>query len=175
MQILDWISGSSMHIPPWEAFLRLLAAVIVGAVVGFDRELRNKPAGLRTHMMVALGAACFTLAAFTLEREVTTDFDVRSRLVVDPTRVVEGIIGGIGFLGAGAIIRDRGTVEGLTTAGSIWLVGAIGVAAGAGHYLLGGTAVLLAVVILFALGHLERWMDRRRGKHLDEPRGGEPG
>jgi putative Mg2+ transporter-C (MgtC) family protein len=169
------LSPTQELLTPLEVLLRLGVAAAMGGVLGLEREIKDKPAGLRTHMMVALGAACFTLAAFTLEREATGDFDVRSRLVVDPTRVVEGIIGGIGFLGAGAIIRDRGTVEGLTTAGSIWLVGAIGVAAGAGHYLLGGTAVLLAVVILFALGHLERWMDRRRGKHLDEPRGGEPG
>ena len=160
---------------PAEVLLRLTVAAAMGGVLGLEREIKSKPAGLRTHMMVALGAACFTLAAFTLEREATGDFDVRSRLVVDPTRVVEGIIGGIGFLGAGAIIRDRGTVEGLTTAGSIWLVGAIGVAAGAGHYLLGGIAVLLAVVILFALGHLERWMDRRRGRDPDEAHGGESG
>ena len=63
MQILDWVLGSSMHIPPWEAFVRMLAAVIVGGIVGFDRELRNKPAGLRTHILTSLAAALFTLMA----------------------------------------------------------------------------------------------------------------
>jgi len=144
---------------PLEALLRLTVAALMGGVLGFERECKAKPAGLRTHMMVALGAACFTLAALGLAQEVGPVLGVDST-IVDPTRVVEGIIGGIGFLGAGAIIRDRGSVEGLTTAGSIWLAGAVGIAAGSGNYVLAGISVVLAVVILWVLGWLEHKLSR---------------
>lgn len=137
-----------------EILPRLGAAVLVAALVGFEREWRRKPAGLRTHMMVSLGAATFTLVSMELYQAIAhSGNDVAS---VDPTRLVQGIIGGIGFLGAGSIVRGGGSVEGLTTAGSVWLVGALGVACGAGHFLIAASAVTIALLILLGLGLLEK-------------------
>ena len=133
MQIADWLLGSSMHIPPWEAFLRLLAAVLVGAAVGFDRELRNKPAGLRTHILVSLAAALFTLITFELHHTVVSN---NPDTTADPIRIIEAVTAGVAFLAAGAIIQSRGNVRGLTTGANMWLAGALGVACGAGDYTL---------------------------------------
>lgn len=141
-------------ISPHEMLLRLVLALVAGGVVGIERELNRKPAGLRTHMMVALGSATFVLLAMSLYTTVVNESDPSTR--VDPIRLLEGIMGGIGFLGAGAIIRDRASVEGLTTAGSIWLTGALGAAAGLGYYVLGGLAVVMALVVLSLLGLVER-------------------
>jgi putative Mg2+ transporter-C (MgtC) family protein len=125
---------------------RLLIAAVCGGVIGFDRQRKRKPAGLRTHMLVALGAALFVVSQHPAESP-----DAASR-------VVQGIAAGIGFLGAGAILKDaRETVHGLTTAADIWLTAAIGVAAGMGR---GSTALLttvLALVILAILPRFERW------------------
>jgi putative Mg2+ transporter-C (MgtC) family protein len=122
--------------------LRLILAAVIGGILGYEREQKEKPAGLRTHMMVALGSACFTMVGF----EIYTSVENASSS--DPIRVVEGVAGGIGFLGAGVILRTGSSISGLTTAGSIWLVGAIGVACGGGQYGLGLTAAVVAFVIL---------------------------
>ncbi len=148
-----------------ELFARLVLAVLLGGILGLEREYRSKPAGLRTHMLVALGAASFSLAALAMVDESRRLLETPGiSASFDPTRVVDGIVGGIGFLGAGAIIPNRRSVEGLTTAGSIWLVGAVGIAVGAGAYVLACSSVLLAVLILLGLRFLERWT-RRRMRH----------
>ena len=153
-------------ISPQDLVVRLVAAVLLGGVLGFEREVQAKPAGLRTHMMVSLGAACFSLAALGFAQQAVGSLDSPAATQVDPTRVVDGIVGGIGFLGAGAIIRNSGSVEGLTTAGSIWLVGAIGIACGAGNFLLAGVAVVLAVLILLVVG----WAEHRLVARAPKPR-----
>ena len=139
---------------------RLGAAIVLGGLLGLERELKGKPAGLRTHMMVALGAACFSIAA--LEFTAAASARLGAPIAFDPSKVAEGIVTGIGFLGAGSIIQNRGSVEGLTTAGSIWLVGSIGLAAGAGAYLLASLAVALALVILRGLAAVESRIARHR-------------
>ena len=113
-----------------ELVARIVLSILLGAVLGWEREARNKPAGLRTHMMVSMGAAAFAPPTLELFEPATAN----SQSQVDPLRIVEGVIGGIGFRGAGTIIRSRGAVEGITTAASIWVAGAIGVACGAGYY-----------------------------------------
>ncbi len=153
MQFADWLSGASMHIPPWEAFLRLLAAVLVGAAVGFDRELRNKPAGLRTHILISLAAALFTLITFELHHTVVSG---NSRTTADPIRIIEAVTAGVAFLAAGAIIQSRGNVRGLTTGANMWLAGALGVACGAGDYTLAAFGTVFALIVLVVLGKLER-------------------
>jgi putative Mg2+ transporter-C (MgtC) family protein len=153
MQFADWLSGASMHIPPWEAFLRLLAAVLVGAAVGFDRELRNKPAGLRTHILISLAAALFTLITFELHHAVVSS---NSRTTADPIRIIEAVTAGVAFLAAGAIIQSRGNVRGLTTGANMWLAGALGVACGAGDYTLAAFGTVFALIVLVVLGKLER-------------------
>lgn len=144
-----------------EVALRLLLAVIAGGLVGFEREWRRKPAGLRTHMMVCLGAATFTLVTLQLHHEFQMDGSGLTRL--DPLRLVQGVVGGIGFLGAGAIIQGGGSVRGLTTAGGLWLVGALGVAIGCGALMTAGVGLGLGLVVLLAFRKLEAWMHNDAG------------
>jgi len=123
-----------------EMVLRLLLAAALGAIIGYQRERAGKPAGLRTHILICAGAALFTIGSLY-------GFGVAA----DPARVAAGIVAGIGFLGAGAIIRrEGGIVEGLTTAATIWAIAAVGLAAGAGLYLISAvtTAVILIVLLL---------------------------
>jgi putative Mg2+ transporter-C (MgtC) family protein len=121
-----------------EALLRLALAAVLGAAVGLERELRDREAGLRTHLLVALGSALFTIAGAYGFHTLRTD----------PTRVAAQIVTGIGFLGAGAIIRQGFIVRGLTTAATLWVVAAIGLAVGAGYY---SGAVIATAVVLFSL------------------------
>lgn len=127
--------------------VRLLLAVVLSGLLGYDRERRDAPAGLRTHMLVGLGAAMFVIVP--LQAGAT---------VADMTRVLQGVVAGIGFLGAGAIIKsgDAGEVRGLTTAASIWATAAIGVAVGMGQAATAILATVLALVILNLLLRLER-------------------
>jgi putative Mg2+ transporter-C (MgtC) family protein len=133
-----------------EILIRLGLAVVFGAIIGLDREWRTKPAGVRTHMMVALAAATFTVITMELFEAVKNATD--GKHATDPLRLVEAITAGVAFLGAGAIIQSRGTVEGITTGSGIWLAGAVGYASGAGYYVLGAIATVLALVILTVLG-----------------------
>src|SRR4051794_24869275 len=129
-----------------EALLRLVLAAVLGGAVGVERELREREAGLRTHMMVAVGSALFTLvSAYGF-----TDFvKAQGNLYrIDPTRIAAQIVTGVGFLGAGAIIRQGLSVRGLTTAATLWVVAAIGLACGAGYY---DAAAMTTAVVIAAL------------------------
>ena len=121
-------------------FLRLLEALVLGALIGYERERAGKPAGVRTHGMVAVGAALFTATA------LGGGFGLSS----DPARVAAQVVSGIGFLGAGAILQQRGSVHGLTTAASLWVTAAIGVAVGVGMFVMSlETAVLVFLLLRF--------------------------
>lgn len=144
-----------------ECFVRLLLAVVAGAIIGWERERHDKPAGLRTHMMVALGSAAFMVATIEFCKTFAVD-GVEIRL--DPIRAVAGIIGGVGFLGAGTIIQARGSVRGITTAASIWVAAAIGIACGMGLYAIALSCVVLALLILVVLGALEHRAFSARGQ-----------
>lgn len=137
---------------PLEILLRLLLATVAGALLGWEREIREKPAGLRTHMMVALGAAAFMVATL----DFASDHPQQPALRIDPTRVIAGIIGGVGFLGAGTIIEARGNVRGITTAAGIWVAAAVGTACGMGMYAVAFVSVVLALLILTIVGSIER-------------------
>jgi putative Mg2+ transporter-C (MgtC) family protein len=129
-----------------EALLRLALAAVLGGLIGVERELRVREAGLRTHLLVAVGSALFTIVgAYGFH-----DFLVSGGVIVrtDPTRIAAQIVTGIGFLGAGAIIRQGLSVRGLTTAATLWVVAAVGLAAGAGYY---SGAVITTAVVLVAL------------------------
>jgi len=136
-----------------EVSIRILLAVFGGAVVGAQREWHDKPAGLRTQMMVGLGAVMFTLVTLKLCDDMIA---TQAASNADPLRVVQGIIGGIGFLGAGTIIQARGAVKGITTAATIWVVGAFGIASGLGYYFLAISNIVLAMIILSVLGFAEK-------------------
>ena len=128
-----------MSIDP-ELLLRLFIAAVLGSGIGLERELSGKPAGLRTHALICLGSCLFTVAS--IEGFAGPDW-------VDTSRVAAGVVTGIGFLGAGAIIRgDKGRIAGLTTASSIWAIAAIGIAIGAGMYMVGAVAAALSALIL---------------------------
>lgn len=135
-----------------DTLLRLVLAVAAGAVLGWERERLQKPAGLRTHMMVALGAAAYMLVTLKFTSQLSPDMPL---INIDPTRALAGIIGGVGFLGAGTIIESRGNVRGITTAASIWVVAAIGIACGLGMYQIAIPTVAIAILVLTAIGMFE--------------------
>jgi putative Mg2+ transporter-C (MgtC) family protein len=142
----------------WQvALLRMIVALFLGGVIGWERETRHKPAGLRTHMMVALAASLFTLLTFEL---VELDFSRTETLRTDPVRLIEAITAGVAFLAAGTIFTDRDKVRGLTTGAGLWLAGAIGVACGLGSMPLAIMATALALLVLLVLRRLEH-----HGKH----------
>ncbi len=131
----------------WEHVVRLLAACVAGAIIGIERELHGKPAGLRTNVMICLGAALFTVLSIEMAA-------IGGR-IADPSRIAAQIVTGVGFLGAGAIIQLRGHVMGLTTAATIWLVASVGRALGAGDFILAGVATALTAGVLFGLSVAE--------------------
>jgi putative Mg2+ transporter-C (MgtC) family protein len=136
-----------------ETFLRLVVAAALGGVIGLERELDEKAAGLRTHMLVSVGSGLFTLVgAYGF-----SEFFDGNTVSFDPSRVAAQIVTGIGFLGAGVIFRQGFTVRGLTSAASLWLVAAIGMAAGAGYW---KGAVIATVVAIVSLRPLE-WLKER--------------
>ena len=142
---------SELTIPLWEVVLRLVLASLLCGAIGFERETRDQPAGFRTHILLGLGAALFTLVSAYGFEPFTRAALGSGGLQFDPTRIAAQIIAGVGFLGAGAIIRQGGDVRGLTTAASLWAASAIGMAVGAG-YLFGATAAtVLAMATLYAL------------------------
>ena len=128
---------------------RLLRAAVLGGAVGFEREVREREAGLRTHVLVSVGSALF----FVVSAYAWTDwsFSQREGLVFDPTRIAAQIVSGIGFLGAGAIIRQGLSVRGVTTAATLWLVAGIGMASGAGYWEAAVIATVGAIVTLWPL------------------------
>ena len=137
---------------PFDLLGRLALAVLLGGIVGVVRELSGKPAGLRTNILICLGSALLMDLSITIG---VTDGDVR---IGDPARIAAQVVTGVGFLGAGTIMQARGEVVGLTTAATIWVVAAIGLAVGAGHRAEAVAAALLVTLVLTALGWLERWM-----------------
>jgi putative Mg2+ transporter-C (MgtC) family protein len=138
---------------PWPAALvRLVAACVLGGLIGFEREWHRKPAGLRTHIMVATGACLFALLTFEI---LALSASGGSQVRADPVRLISAIATGLGFLGAGTILATEGHVRGLTTAAGLWVAGAIGVACGIGQILLGATVTLLVLAVLVVL----RWLE----------------
>ena len=137
-----------------ELIQRLCLSAALGGVLGMEREWRGKPAGLRTNILIAMGSALFTVMSI----------DVSTGSGGDSTRIASGIVTGIGFLGAGAIMRTGGSVKGLTTAAMIWVNAAIGVAAGGGEYRVAIIATIVALVVLIVLDPAERALARRRPK-----------
>ena len=127
--------------PALELALRLLAAGLLGAAVGYERELRSKGAGLRTHILVSLGSALFM---------IISQYGFEGAARFDAARVAAGVVGGLGFLGGGIIMKNK-HVSGLTTAAGLWVTGAIGLAAGSGMYAMAGLCTLLVLISLEAL------------------------
>ena len=143
---------------------RLLLAMVFGMVLGIDREAQDKPAGMRSHMLIALAAASLTEMTFAI---VDASDRFGDTVHTDPLRVIEAVVAGIAFLGAGAIIQGRGQVTGITTGASMWVAGAIGIASGLGYYALATATTLFAIIVLYILGKLEGRM--KSDKPSNEP------
>src|SRR5207247_1719464 len=137
----------------------MLLSTVLGTVVGWERQMGRKPAGLRTHTLVCLGSTMFTL----LTAHAVPVFGGAS---MDPTRIIHGVITGVGFLGAGSILRQEGYVHGLTTAASIWMVAAIGTTVGVHAYPLAATGTVLALVVLEGFRLVEKKMFKNSGEVL---------
>ena len=132
------------HTPQHIILIRLLIAALLGAMIGFEREMSHGAAGLRTHILIATAAALFTLMAFEIFY-LPENADAQHG---DPIRAVEAVTAGIAFLGAGAIFQQRGNVQGLTTGAGMWLAGAAGLSAALGYYTIGLAVAVFAVVVL---------------------------
>lgn len=148
---MDWATAigyeNTHHTGQHIIAFRLLVAALLGAGIGFERGAANGTAGLRTHMLIAVAAALFTVLAFEIYDQALAG----GSSTADPIRAIEAVTAGIAFLGAGAIFQQRGSVQGLTTGAGMWLAGAVGVAAAMGYYLIAAGVALLAVLVLAAL------------------------
>jgi putative Mg2+ transporter-C (MgtC) family protein len=136
-----------------EITIRLVGALLVGAAIGFERTYRGRPAGFRTHALVCMSTSLLML--LTAFEELWVPGGEAVKFTLDPTRMAQGIMTGIGFLGAGAILRDGLSVRGLTTAASIWITAAIGIMVGIGFYVPAGIAAVLTLATLSVFGWLE--------------------
>lgn len=160
-----------MFIEHWETALRLFLAVILGGAIGFERESHNRPAGFRTHILVCAGSALIMMvSAYGFTGQLGEGF------LADPGRIAAGVVTGIGFIGAGTILQQRGSVRGLTTAATIWVVSGVGLAVGIGYYL---GAVLTTAFVLISLLLLRRfefaYLTKRRLKRLHVKAVDQPG
>jgi len=141
-----------MELLPTESLIRLLLAVVPGFLVGLEREINRRPAGLRTHVLISLASAIFTMLSVSPSL---------GGGAADPTRVASQILTGMGFVGAGVIISSGGQVRGVTTAASLWITAAMGMAVGLGEYVLAGAALLLTMVNLLVFRLFERVIDSK--------------
>ena len=138
-----------------DLLVKLALAVFLGGIIGFEREINGKPAGLRTNILICLGA--------TLLMDLSTRIGlIDGHRIGDPARIAAQVVSGVGFLGAGTIMHSQGTVTGLTSAATIWVVAAIGMTVGAGFYIEGVGAGLIVTFVLAGLGGLEHWVRRAR-------------
>lgn len=143
--------------------LRLGLALLLGALLGLERELRGHAAGLRTHLLVSLGSCLFTLVSIAAGQAVAGPEPEAVR--ADITRIASQVVVGIGFLGGGAILRHGNSVHGLTTAANLWLTASVGLAAGFGFSFGAAATVLLALLVLIGLRPVERLIERFRKRH----------
>ncbi len=143
--------------------LRLLVAGLLAGLVGIEREIHAKPAGLRTHILVALAACLFTLVAF--DAVAAAGAGNAEVIRSDPIRVIQAVTAGMAFLAAGAIIHSGGSVHGLTTGASLWMVGGIGMSSGTGRLSLAVLVTAMTLVVLLLLRMVDAWMERRRNRN----------
>ncbi|MDP5305683.1 MgtC/SapB family protein [Paracoccus spongiarum] len=153
------------------ALSRMLLALLLGALIGWEREVKARAAGLRTHMLIALAAAMFTIVAMELTHFPADD---RDSLRIDPLRLIEAVTAGVAFLAAGSIIISGGTVRGVTTGASMWLAGAIGLACGTGSGLLAAMGTAMALVILWIIRVVIRPLVHPRAGNAEGDRPAEP-
>jgi putative Mg2+ transporter-C (MgtC) family protein len=157
-QVRLWAEGLGW---PLEAMLRLVFALVAGGLVGLEREVRGRQAGFRTNVLVCLGSAIVMIVSIHFAKAPWTP-QAGININVDPARIAYGVMTGIGFLGAGTIVHNKGSVRGLTTAAGMWCVAAIGLAVGFGMYMVALFATVLVVIVLWVLDILEGALPRMR-------------
>lgn len=168
--------GHPTHIAFPVIAARLLLATIFGAAIGFEREWRNRPAGLRTHILVCVAAATFAILTIEIvHADIFASDNIKEAVKVDPIRIVEAVTAGVAFLAAGVVIFTRGEVHGLTTGAGLWLAGAIGVACGLGLWQVATFAMLIALIVLGLLHSLESRLDLNAGPDSGLPDKGDDG
>jgi putative Mg2+ transporter-C (MgtC) family protein len=165
---LTTLTETELGIPTIAA--RMLLAAFLGLVIGLDREYLQRPAGLRTHTLVALAAATFTIITFELMARFSHEGDIQS----DPIRVIEAVTAGVAFLAAGSIIQARGQVHGLTTGAGLWLAGAIGTAAGIGAFAIAILATVLGFIVLALMRTFTEKIARNGDAPAPERKAGKP-
>jgi putative Mg2+ transporter-C (MgtC) family protein len=144
--------------PEWLIALRLGLACVLGGLIGLEREMGGHDAGIRTHILVALGSSAFMLVSWELYQHIRA---IEQPVTGDPLRIIEAVTAGAGFLAAGIIFQSGAKVHGLTTGAGVWTAAAIGVACGAGAYAIAVISTLLVLVVLFILATLKRRLDTR--------------
>lgn len=154
-----------MNVPEWEVAVRLLVAAALGGAIGIQREADGQAAGLRTHMLLSLGAALFSVVSVVGFSDFISDDRSSTNVVIDPGRIASYVAAGVGFLGGGTIVKrpEDGKVKGLTTAASLWVAAAIGVACGLGVWVAPVVAVAIALLSLAVLEPIGRMIGKERG------------
>jgi putative Mg2+ transporter-C (MgtC) family protein len=149
---------------PMEDIIKLAVAILVGALIGAEREFRDKAAGFRTMIFITVGSTLFTIFSLNIGEAIALSVATPGAISVvnNPTRIAANIVTGIGFLGAGAILHQRGRIAGLTTASTIWLSAALGMGIGGGQYWLVGAATAAVMIVLWLFPYFERWIDNIR-------------
>lgn len=168
---MNGIASNIWHLGYWDLFVRMVLAAILGGLVGIEREWNHHAAGFRTHILVCLGSTTIMLLSIYGFSEFVYEANVR----IDPARLAAQVISGVGFLGAGAILRNGSVIKGLTTAASVWVVAAIGLCVGAGFLFVAFLCTFFVLISLFVLNKWEKHLMRHRQKHevkftiLDRP------
>jgi putative Mg2+ transporter-C (MgtC) family protein len=154
-----------VNVPEWEVAVRLLVAAALGGAIGIQREVDGQAAGLRTHMLLSLGAALFSVVSVVGFSDFISDDRSSTNVVIDPGRIASYVAAGVGFLGGGTIVKrpEDGKVKGLTTAASLWVAAAIGVACGLGVWVAPVVAVAIALLSLAVLEPIGRMIGKERG------------
>jgi putative Mg2+ transporter-C (MgtC) family protein len=170
-----WFSQSLSTIShlPWELFLRMVVAGVLGGLIGLEREARGRAAGFRTHLLLAVGCCLVMLLSRAFAEDYTGDPN-QTVIRIDPARLAYSVMGGIGFIGAGAVLRTGLIVRGLTTAASLWCVAAVGLASGSGEYALAVCATFIVLVSLMVLDRVSNHLQANIYKTIhvvipDEP------
>ncbi len=153
--MINDLSSSFSKVPVTVAASRLVMAAVLAGIIGFERERRNKPAGLRTHILVAIAACLFIIIG---QEMGSLEFGKDDQMQFDPLRLIEAVTAGVAFLAAGIIFTAQGEVRNITTGASMWLAGAIGLACGAGQILLACLAAGIVVMVLIVLRQVERYL-----------------
>jgi putative Mg2+ transporter-C (MgtC) family protein len=153
--LLEDFSSSFSRVPVTVAAARLMMAALLAGIVGIEREWRHKPAGLRTHILVAVAACLFIIIGLEMS---TLAWGESDQLQFDPLRLIEAVTAGVAFLAAGIIFTSKGEVRNITTGASMWLAGAIGLACGAGQIMLAMLAAGVVIIVLTLLRQLERFL-----------------